>query len=322
MSRYTTEVRYICEFEAGLTESKGANDIDTIITTAAPHVFNFDFPIWDEDYRLPLEKKILRHYYTREICAETVGLWKLWLEDKMNMIMPYYNQLYLSAELEFNPFHDVDVTVDRDVQDWGTSNGTTSESTNNQVVSDERMTRDLDETTRGTSTVTDAGTGTINDSGSTVTSSDNNSLWKLFSDTPQGGITGVANATIVQNSNLADYAYLTWAEHDISTGSSTVTGQGMNLRTRNTQDQQTRNTTDTTEQNGTVDNHKTEAANRQTAGTTQNAIANTEDYLEHIFGKRGSLTYSAMLLEYRKTLINIDEMVIEELKDLFFKLWD
>lgn len=105
MSIYTTEVRYICEFENGLDESKGYNDIETIITTAAPKIFNFDFPIFDESYRLPLEKKILKHFYTREIGFETVGLWKLKLNAKMNEIMPYYNKLYESELIEYNPLY-------------------------------------------------------------------------------------------------------------------------------------------------------------------------------------------------------------------------
>lgn len=111
MSKYTTEVRYICEQYYGLDESKGYDDVDTIITNAANRIFE-NFPIFDEEYRLPLEKKILRHFYTREICAETVGLWKLWLNNRMYEIMPYYNQLYKSAMLEFDPLHDTDYTVD------------------------------------------------------------------------------------------------------------------------------------------------------------------------------------------------------------------
>ena len=109
MSKYTTEVRFICETEAGYTESKGFNSIDSILDIAAPKIFNFDFPIFDENYRLPLEKKILRHY-TREISEETVGLWKLRLQDRLCMIMPYYNKLYQSELLQFNPLYDVDVT--------------------------------------------------------------------------------------------------------------------------------------------------------------------------------------------------------------------
>ena len=43
MSKYTTEVRYICESEAGLTVSGGANEVENVIALAIPKVFNFDF---------------------------------------------------------------------------------------------------------------------------------------------------------------------------------------------------------------------------------------------------------------------------------------
>lgn len=135
MSKYTTEVRFICEMAAGLTESAGSSKVDEIIAKAAPVVFNFDWPIFDEAYRLGLEEKILRHYYTREIGEETVGLWKLRLEDRLNLIMPKYNQLYESARLEFNPFYDVDYTRQGTNSGEGTSSGTTS-STGNNMHSD------------------------------------------------------------------------------------------------------------------------------------------------------------------------------------------
>ena len=47
----------------------------------------------------------------------------------------------------------------------------------------------------------------------------------------------------------------------------------------------------------------------------------TDEYLQRVSGKSGGMSYSAMLLEYRETFINIDEMIIEELSDLFFGLW-
>ena len=103
MSKYTTEVRYICEVNAGLTESTGGNDVEQVIANSRAKIFDFNYPIYDESYRSILETKILKHFYTREIGLETVGLWKLKLNTKMNEIMPYYNQLYKSALLEFNP---------------------------------------------------------------------------------------------------------------------------------------------------------------------------------------------------------------------------
>lgn len=124
MSKYTTEVRFICE-NAYNNENSGFTSIDTILNTVAPKIFNFDFPIFDEQYRIPLETKILRTYYTREICEETVGLWKLRLQNKLCNIMPYYNQLYESAKLKFDVFKDVDYIE--------VINGTTHNSLNKTV---------------------------------------------------------------------------------------------------------------------------------------------------------------------------------------------
>lgn len=105
MSYYTTEVRYLCESMTDVPlenfdNLKGVRRIDAIIDSAKSNIFDFDYPIFDEAYKGILEKKILRHYYTREIGQETFGLFQLFLSDKMNEIMPYYNQLYESELLK------------------------------------------------------------------------------------------------------------------------------------------------------------------------------------------------------------------------------
>lgn len=133
MSKYTTEVRFICENSAGLSESEGADNVDSILDKCWNKVFNFDFPIFDEKYRQVLCRKILKHYYTREIAHETVGRWKLALNAKLNEIMPYYNQLYKSELLEFNPFYDVDLTRSREGS--GTSNRTSNNTETNSGTS-------------------------------------------------------------------------------------------------------------------------------------------------------------------------------------------
>lgn len=130
MSKYTTELRYICENYAGLTESKGESDVDSVITSALPKLFSFSFPIFDEAYRVGLEKKIVYHYYLREIGFETVGVFKLRLRARLNEIMPYYNQLYESAKLEFNPLYDVDYTKSGSRSGTGKESGSTTGETN------------------------------------------------------------------------------------------------------------------------------------------------------------------------------------------------
>ena len=118
MSKYTTEVRFICEHAAGFTESQDYNKIDQVIAGSLSSIFDFNFPIFDETYRTVLETKILRHYYTREIGLETVGLWKHFLCMRLNEIMPYYNKLYKSELLEngidfMTDFHETE-TVQKD----------------------------------------------------------------------------------------------------------------------------------------------------------------------------------------------------------------
>lgn len=52
------------------------------------------YPIFDEDYRPILNKKILDHYFMHEIGLETPNLFNHYLHTKLNEIMPYYNELY------------------------------------------------------------------------------------------------------------------------------------------------------------------------------------------------------------------------------------
>lgn len=96
MSRYSVELRWIVEqtlADEGLeqTEEKWSACYDVLGLS--------DYPIFDEAYRETLNNKIIRHYYTREIGAETVGRFRLFVRDAMHLVMPYYNQMYESELL-------------------------------------------------------------------------------------------------------------------------------------------------------------------------------------------------------------------------------
>lgn len=163
MSKYTTQVRFICETSANLTGSTGFNNIDNVLSKSWNKIFS-DFPIFDERYRAELCMKILRHYYTREICCETVGRWKLFLSDKMKNIMPYYNQLYNSELLKIEPL----VSVNRSVSHEGSGSETKTTKRNGTNSSNSR---------------TDGSTDT----------------WSYYSDTPQGGVAGLESNEYLTN---------------------------------------------------------------------------------------------------------------------------
>lgn len=164
MSKYTTEIRFLCEslYDG---ESHGFSDVEQIIKQTAPRIFDFAFPIFDEDYRLTLECKILRHYYTREISEETVGLWKLRLADKLNLIMPYYNKLYESELLNFNPFIDVDIKTAHNIDTEHSSSqqmGSVSGYTDSTIGSE----RGTDKNNKNLQTTTDESGQSVRDNDS------------------------------------------------------------------------------------------------------------------------------------------------------------
>ena len=80
--------------------------------------------------RKELNEKILNYYRFREIGQETFGRWLFELETSLKEIMPKYNQLFYSADQDYNPIYNVDYikTIDRNRKDntVGTQNSKTS----------------------------------------------------------------------------------------------------------------------------------------------------------------------------------------------------
>lgn len=279
MSKYTTEVRFICENKSGLEISGGSGDVDSIIANSWNKIFTSKAPFFDEEYRSILCQKILKHYYLREICCETVGIWTLWMNTRLEEIMPYYNQLYESAKIEFNPMHNVDLTSkhERNVEGTSKEDGTRTDNTTGKRTLTGN--RDTDNTSVGTRNTTNSSDETKRD---------------LFSDTPQGAITGLENENYLTNARKI---------------TDNVNGTG-------------NEETNTTEKSGT-DYSETENTTGKIDGVTSNTgkTNTTEDYLETIIGKQGTESFSSLLNEFRETFLNIDMQVIEEFNDLFFGLW-
>lgn len=108
MSRYTIELRYLIE-----------GNYDLCLK---------DYPIFDESYREQLNNKIIQHYYFREIGFETEALFKNRLNQKMNEIMPYYNQMYESSKLKIDPLSTIDLEEVFSRKSKTTGEGTSSTS--------------------------------------------------------------------------------------------------------------------------------------------------------------------------------------------------
>ena len=46
VSKYTTQLRFICEYESGYLESHGLSDLNEILILATPKIFDFEYPIF------------------------------------------------------------------------------------------------------------------------------------------------------------------------------------------------------------------------------------------------------------------------------------
>ena len=97
-------------------------------------------------YKIPtraeLNNKILSYYRFREIGFETVGRFLFELETALNEIMPYYNQLFYSADQDFNPIYNVDyirnTQRNRSDTNIGSQSTTTSASDSGSVTDESK----------------------------------------------------------------------------------------------------------------------------------------------------------------------------------------
>lgn len=133
MSKYTTTIRQLQK-----------NDFDFGLTS---------YPIFDENYRDVLNNNILNYYYESEIGFETAALFKKILNDRMTLIMPKYNKMYL-AEAQL---------------------------INDGILGNVNLTETFDRTSEGN--LTQADSGNASQVGSSTANNKN-----LYQDTPQGSI--------------------------------------------------------------------------------------------------------------------------------------
>lgn len=351
MSVYTTQLRYICEQYAGRTESANYKETPAVIAAARPKLFDFSYPLYDTSYKGALETKIINHYYFREIGAETAAQFKFMLARTLNEIMPYYNQLYKTADLQFNPFYDVDYFKEHEGSDHAsklktetesghsseTQNGTTSDTTSfagtvETETNGERSTT-IDNDTVRTLNTQDQTTFNTTDQrtlNTTDTKTLNTKDTVRQSDTPQGALTGIEANTYLSSATITDKTGTeTLGRTGTDTGHKTGTETTARTGTDTTAIDETQDATEsststqesesTTTGSGTNSNHKEGSTSSNTSGSEN--INGTDQYLDHVYGKMGGATYAALLQEYRETLINIDMMVINELEVCFMNIF-
>ena len=216
-------------------------------TAAAIATAMSKYPLYETDpnkvqkygtaYKVPtrqeLNTKILSYYRFREIGQETVGRWLFELETALNEIMPKYNQLFYSADQDFNPIYNVDYNKvmlrDKSNNDKGTSNASSTDTANGKTVS---------------------------------------------SQTPQ-------NQLNISSANIDSVDYADDASWSASNGSSS------------------------------------------SSGTTTNSGQENESIIENTKGNFGVVSAQDLILKYRETILNIEQMIIHDprIEELFMLIY-
>lgn len=256
------------------------------ITAALPYIFD-NFPIFDENYRVALESKILNHFYLREIGAETPELFLYYLNRELNEQAPYFNELYRSLTFEFNPLY----TVNKTINHAGTGSHSNTRTDNLSETNSNNTISNTDNHSETESSANSSGTA----AGTSSTGSKSG-----FSDTPQGAITGVENALTPNGSG-----YLT----NVTIGSSTG-------ETSNNETSQSSNDSEST---STVSLSASNTGTKSNTGTQSNSATDTDSYIDTVIGYEAK-PYE-LIKAFRDNIINVDLKIIKMLNSCFMEIY-
>ena len=212
-------------------------------------VFTFDYEFYSDNIqdKETFEKLFVSHFYFREICFETPERFKMKLQSKLNLIMPYYRQLALT---EWDKV--------RSIEQMMTSKNLTETTEHTQSI-------------QGNSETQSNQTSSSNDTQNT--SSSNESKASNLAD-------GVSQSSL-------DDGYLT--------------ASGKTEQTDNTQSEATGN------------------ANQSILGNNEQQLTEKTTFTSK--GDIGIQTPAYAITEWRKIIINLNQMIINECEDLFLKIY-
>lgn len=319
---------------------------------------DMEYEFFNDLYRRDFEMKFIRFFYNKEIGFETEGQFKFQLETWLQINMPYFNQLFESQLIKYDPLKNIDM---RNIQDTKgeTSEDRKTDNTEGRTGSStsETTAKDTTQTTTNTTAkdTTDTTSNTTGQSNTTAefehntnsqTDSDGTSKTtsktdtdtdarRIHSDTPDKRL------QIVDDNGVIQYASEITENSDITTAnttSDTTTSDTTNTTTQATGTDTTQSTssegTETlseTNSTGLSDTNSETNSNSKTTGSTKDDMIASligelkgqrlENMQAQRFGKDGTITYQQMVKELRQNFLRIERDIFEEMTELFMLIY-
>lgn len=327
----------------------GETNPSLAIPKAAPYIFDFNYPFYDESKREQFQEDFLRHFYFREIGQETYARFSLQLQDKFVTKMDLYNKLFKANEKEFDIFVNdiVEETTTRehaDTRNNTDSTETTNTGKNNQTNSQTVKGETTGSETRNGKTSNESSTSnTVNREGSSNNKKDGTTSQTVNgSETAEGSRNENGQESDLPQGNLAafnDDSYMSHATKGSSTTNDTRTKKDTTEGT--TSDTENGSTTEKTTESGSVTDSGTSADTTETQGksssTTEGTVTGTTEATGSINATRKEIyngndsgkrivkgthgNQAEMLKAYYESVRNIKEQFYDECEDLFMLIW-
>ena len=335
MSIYTTQLRYIVERK----QQEAHSDPDDY-SAAYEYLGLNEYPIFDETYRARLNRKIVEHFWFREIGYETAAQFAWYLRRTMNEVMPYFNQLYLSEGVITDPITNKKYGWN-ELYDMAQGGGTTTETSNRATggkTVDEHVDDDIDygrtendtktfgKTTGSTTTTAYGRTqGTVN-GGRDSTMEGGTHERVIHSDTPMNQISnsGVEDLNYASDVTYTDRNGNALGYTDYG-GTTNISTGGSDTTTGSVQDGGTEGLSKTAGggDDRDIDTTRTESTTSSASGSSETVrdLDESGSREHNVIGYDG-IAPADLLMKWRKSFLNIDLQVIASLETLFFGLWN
>lgn len=305
MATYTMQLRtYIEKF----SQFEHDLSIDERIEKARGKLFDFHYPFFDESYRKQFETNIINEFYMREIGFETEELFKMRLRNWLMKNMGYYNKLFESELIKYNPLTNSEMNVthtkenDKEQQDLrnvdqssnthGTGN-TESEQVGNVDSQQKSNVDNKQETKRDTD------------------AKENQFDRNIESDTPQDRLrlstkdgSGIIEYATKINENKMNNDANTKENEDMK-GSSKTDSTGNRQDKTDFQSQDETNVDSTAEQKDEFNSEANEL----------------EKFTQNRVGKIGVQSYAKLVQDYRQALLRVEVQIHDEMQELFMLVY-
>lgn len=259
------------------------------ILSSLPYIFNFEFPIFDESHRVELENKIVKHFLNYKCFTDDEDEFNLNLDEWLNERMPGFNKLYESCTFNIRPL----INQSSETVMSGTSTGTAQG--NSSTIRTESGTSKDETVTESTNS---HGESTQNEALGTRTSTAQNSSNTLNreNDTPEGKITTLDDGYLSRVTDSTTKSNDNTQEASKNNNKQVSTGESIDK--------------------GKVTNNGQSSNNSTVTGNNENTTTNTNNSKQTTTGLSG-ISESELLIKYRDALINVDNMIITDIKELF-----